>query len=267
MPIGREDYEERKDRRISSFEGKAAKAQEEADQYYKKSSDALRGIELGQPILAGHYSEKGHRAALEKSRSAMNKVAESFDKAAYYEEKAEAAAGNSSISGDDPEALCRYMEKLEKLEATQKMMKSVNAYWRKHKTMKGYPGMSDKGAEEIDGQMKTAYSWVQKNGPFESWKLSNNNAEIRRIKEKLETLKELDGMAEEVIKFSGGELRVDVDINRVQFIFDDKPSDEARSLLKSHGFRWAPSQGAWQRQRTLQAVRISKSIVSKLEEI
>ena len=267
MPIGRDDYEERKERRVSSLGEKAVKAQLEADRHFQRSNNAVRGIEPGQPILVGHHSEKGHRAALRKSHAAMDKVVESYDKAAYYQDKAEAAARNKSISGDDPEAASRCIEKLEKLEAEQKLMKSVNAYWRKHKTMKGYPGMSDEEAGRIDGQMKTAYSWVQKNGPFESWKLSNNNAEIRRIKEKLETLKELDGMAEEVIKFSSGELRIDVDINRVQFIFEDIPSPEVRSLLKSHGFRWAPSQGAWQRQRTLQAVRIAKNIVSKLEKI
>ncbi len=37
---------------------------------------------------------------------------------------------------------------------------------------------------------------------------------------------------------------------RVQFIFDGKPDEETRELLKANGFRWAPSQGAWQRQLT-----------------
>lgn len=37
---------------------------------------------------------------------------------------------------------------------------------------------------------------------------------------------------------------------RVQFIFDSKPDAETRDLLKANGFRWAPSQGAWQRQLT-----------------
>lgn len=37
------------------------------------------------------------------------------------------------------------------------------------------------------------------------------------------------------------------EIMRLQLIFDGKPSDETRNKLKSNGFRWAPSQGAWQR--------------------
>jgi hypothetical protein len=34
---------------------------------------------------------------------------------------------------------------------------------------------------------------------------------------------------------------------RLQLIFESKPSAETRSILKSNGFRWAPSNSAWQR--------------------
>jgi hypothetical protein len=34
---------------------------------------------------------------------------------------------------------------------------------------------------------------------------------------------------------------------RLQLIFTDKPEPETRSILKSNGFRWAPSNTAWQR--------------------
>lgn len=30
-------------------------------------------------------------------------------------------------------------------------------------------------------------------------------------------------------------------------IFDGKPEADVRAVLKKHGFKWAPSQGAWQR--------------------
>lgn len=36
--------------------------------------------------------------------------------------------------------------------------------------------------------------------------------------------------------------------NRLQIFFEEKPDGETRSALKSNGFRWAPSAGAWQRQ-------------------
>ena len=62
-------------------------------------------------------------------------------------------------------------------------------------------------------------------------------------------------------------LKKNEDINRVQFVFEDKTSEEIGSLLKSHGFNRAPSQDTLQRQITLKAIRISKDFVSKLEGI
>mgnify|MGYP000567974511 CR=1 FL=1 len=42
--------------------------------------------------------------------------------------------------------------------------------------------------------------------------------------------------------------------NRLQLFFEEKPSEEQRRELKSNGFKWAPSQGAWQRQLTKNAI-------------
>ena len=42
--------------------------------------------------------------------------------------------------------------------------------------------------------------------------------------------------------------------NHLQLFFDEKPMEEQRQALKSSGFRWAPSQGAWQRQLTRNAI-------------
>ena len=39
--------------------------------------------------------------------------------------------------------------------------------------------------------------------------------------------------------------------NRLQVFFDGKPDADTRAELKSNGFRWAPSVGAWQRQLTV----------------
>ena len=41
--------------------------------------------------------------------------------------------------------------------------------------------------------------------------------------------------------------RENVEAMRVQLVFDGKPDDETRTLLKRIGLKWAPSQGAWQR--------------------
>jgi frataxin-like iron-binding protein CyaY len=93
--------------------------------------------------------------------------------------------------------------------------------------------------------------------------LSNNNANIRRVKARLEELTRLNGMVAENIKFPGGELRINLDINRIQFVFNDIPQQEVRKLLKSNGFKWSPTEKAWQRQRTENAVYASKRLLKE----
>jgi prefoldin subunit 5 len=209
-------------------------------------------IPFGQPILVGHHSEGRHRALLKKIDAAHRRASEAIEKSEYYEIRAETAENNHSINGDDPEALTRYQDKLSKLEKTQEYMKAVNKAWKQGKAALMDLGLSEAKSEELANDLKK---------PCPTWQLSNNSAEIRRVKEKLETLKKLDRMETENIKFIGGEMLVNVEINRIQFIFEDIPSPEIRATLKSHGFKWARSQGAWQRQRTFNAINTAKRLI------
>ena len=254
MSIGRQDFEERKEKKISTLKERARKANEIANQEFNSAREMGSVIPFGQPILVGHHSEGRHRALLKRIDTKHRKASEAYDKAAYYENKAETAETNISISGDDPEALARYQEKLEKLVEKQEFMKAVNKAWKQGKAALIALGISEVESEKVANENKK---------PFPSWSLSNNNAEIRRVKEKIETLKKLDNMTAENIKFKGGEMLVNVDINRVQLFFDGIPSPEIRALLKSHGFKWARSQRAWQRQRTINAIRTTKRLIEE----
>ena len=79
--------------------------------------------------------------------------------------------------------------------------------------------------------------------------LSNNNQNIRRLQERVNFLKQQKTQEHKETEKPGG-LKVieNVEINRIQIIFPDKPSYEVRQILKQNGFRWSPSNLAWQRQ-------------------
>lgn len=51
--------------------------------------------------------------------------------------------------------------------------------------------------------------------------------------------------------------------NRIQILFDDKPDAGVRSQLKHAGFRWAPSQGAWQRMLNQNGIYAAKTVTEK----
>jgi len=249
MSVGRKDYQERKEEKISSYSERARKANQTASQEFNRASEMGKIIPFGQPILVGHHSEAGHRRLLKQIDVKYKKASEADEKAAYYQNKADNAACNSSISCDDAEAVNRYKSKLEKLEAAQERMKAVNKAWKQGKDALNSLGLSDEEIEKIKSKMPS-----YEKSPYPTWALSNNNAEIRRVKQKLDELNKLDKMEEEKIIFKGGVLYINLEINRIQFIFDSIPSEEIRKLLKSHGFKWAPSEKAWQRQRTINAV-------------
>lgn len=56
-------------------------------------------------------------------------------------------------------------------------------------------------------------------------------------------------------------------INRYQIIFGGKPAPEIIKNLKENGFKWAPSQQAWQRQITINGKLAIKRFAEFMETI
>lgn len=246
------DYEKRKQERIDRYREKAGAARQESRQLSHESVSMLEHIPPGQPILVGHHSERGHRRLLERSDRKMEQAVAASEKADYYEAKARAAETNTAISSDDPEALAKLTEKLEGLQLSQTRMKQINAYYRKHGTCQGFHGLSDEEAERLDEGVRTGYSW--ETTPYPSYSLSLNNKEIHRIQERIKKLTEAQELGYQGWEFDGGTVVANSEKNRLQIFFDEIPSEEVRQELKGRGFRWARSEGAWQRQLTDNAI-------------
>ena len=155
------------------------------------------------------------------------------------------------ISADDPQAVQKLEKKLESLEKSQETMKAVNAYYRKHKTLDGCPHLSPEQLGKLKADM--ASSWHLGNKPFATWALSNNSAEIRRVKDRIKSLSQQKEIGFVGWKFEGGKVEANTEANRLQIFFEDKPDEVTREALKNNGFRWSPKAGAWQRQLTSNA--------------
>lgn len=63
------------------------------------------------------------------------------------------------------------------------------------------------------------------------------------------------------------DVNINKDENRLQLIFPEKPEENVRAVLKSHGFRWSNRFGAWQRQLTENAVSAVWTVVNKLDDM
>ncbi|MDE7221166.1 MAG: DUF4316 domain-containing protein, partial [Oscillospiraceae bacterium] len=154
------------------------------------------------------------------------------------------STGMGGISADDPNAIEKLQAKLEKLEATQEMMKAVNAYYRKHKTLEGCPHLSQKSIEAFQSGMAEGGG----GSPFLPWQLSNNNANIRQVRSRIEQLTRQRETAFVGWEFDGGTVEINREANRLQVFFEGKPDEATRNILKENSFRWSPKAGAWQRQ-------------------
>ena len=156
------------------------------------------------------------------------------------------STGMGGISADDPQAIQKLEAKLEKLQTAQETMKAVNAYYRKHKTLDGCPALSAERIEAMKAEMSS--QWHIQDKPYPSWALSNNNAEIRRIKGRIAELTKKQETAYAGWEFDGGTVEMNREDNRLQIFFEEKPDEKTRETLKENGFRWSPKAGAWQRQ-------------------
>lgn len=226
--VGREDYEERKQARIDRLNGAAGKAAAASNDAYTRSHDLVKDIPFGQPNIVGRPALPNMR---KKSAAAMDRALELDKKADYYAEKARAAEQNKAIFSDDPEALNKLREKLAELEAERERVKAKNREARKN------------GTEQS--------AW---------WVLPYLGKDIKRIKDRIAQLEQVDAMEDETIEFDGGEIESDSYTNRVMITFDEKPEKDTIDKLKRNGFRWAPSVGAWQRLRTPYALELACNI-------
>ena len=165
------------------------------------------------------------------------------------------STGMGGISADDPQAVQKLEAKLERLQASQDTMKAVNAYYRKHKTLDGCPNLSAESIEKMKAEMSS--QWHIEDKPYPSWALSNNNAEIRRVKGRIAELTKKQETAYAGWEFDGGTVEANKEDNRLQIFFEEKPDEKTRETLKENGFRWSPKAGAWQRQLNDNAIYVA----------
>ena len=136
-------------------------------------------------------------------------------------------------------------------------MKQINAYYRKNGTCRGFHGLSDEDADTLISDIQY-HPWDR--SPYPAFTLTNNSAEIRRLKGRIQKLTEAKELGYQGWEFDGGRVVANSENNRLQIFFDEKPDEEVRQALKGQGFRWARSEGAWQRQLNNNAIYAARRI-------
>ncbi len=240
----RPNYEEEQEDRRDRLEARAAKLDAEATRRFEHSRNVRYQLN-GQPILIGHHSEKGHRGLLRRLDKNDDLAMEAYQ-GSQDAARSAAAVGKGGISSDDPRAGEKLEARLAELQTKRENMKAANRHWRKHKTMKGFPGLSDEAAARLDAEIPTRYSWERQ--PIPKYRIANLGANIRRIQKRIENLQLETGEAShEAYEVSGVRVEEREELNRVAVIFPAKPPQSVTQLCRRYGFRWSPKEVAWLR--------------------
>lgn len=219
-------YEEKRAARIERMRSRASrKAAFAAENDLSLYGEARSGIPLGQPILVGHHSERRHRRHLERIEAKVRKGFAAGEEAERLLERAEAAENRRAIDSDNPQAQELLAAKIKRLEEHQESMKAEN-----------------------------------KRAPhtFPRWQLSNNGAEIRRLKKRLavqEIIADASGFGQITItKDADKHLDITAEIcnGQIQVEFPWKPNEATRLVLKRSplALKWSSYSGRWVRKHT-----------------
>lgn len=269
---GRVDYEERRANRVARLGAASEKARAAARSKIAAARKIGSGIPFGQPILVGHHSEGRHRRDAQKIHDNMRKGFELSEQAEALSRRAAAAELNTAISSDDPQAIEKLRAKITAIESQTEGMKQANAVIRKACKLAKVGNLDEKQA--IQDALVTSLGWCPEkaakavvrdcfgNYGFAAYQLTGNSAEVRRCKKRIAELESAETKlpaAPEVF----GDVRIVEAENRVQMFFPGKPTEVLRDALKSAGFRWAPSVGAWQRMASPQAWACAREIANK----
>lgn len=188
---------------------------------------------------AAKYPHKKH----ERQMQQLDKLFKEYDQITVLEERIKNFAYECKrrpIKAGDVNATDKLRAKVEELTALQNQMKQENAEARRR----------------------------GESAPHAAWELSNNRQNLKRYADRLEALERAKAVpTEQTEEISGEGFRIvrNTDIMRLQFLFDSKPDERIRTLLKSNGFKWVPSQMAWQRQLTANAESAARTVVNAIQ--
>lgn len=174
--------------------------------------------------------------------------------------------GCETIKSSDDDAIERLEEKLEALKEKQEEMKAVNKALRMKDIEKGNEELLLIGYSEEQIAKFREPDFCGRIG-YPQYALQNNNANIHRVEERLKSIKDTKQKGTSECENQFFRVVENTEVMRLQIFFAEKPEENVRAILKSNGFKWAPSQNAWQRQLTANARYALKRIIKELKEL
>ncbi len=155
----------------------------------------------------------------------------------------------------------RYKQELDGMRKNHELMKAGNIAIKK-----AHKDKTDISQYLIDtfGIKPHMIDWTMKFG----FGLQNNNANMKRIEARIKELEAKEqnrqNEPEKEFSFNGGKVIMNYEADRIQIKHDSRPNQEVITLMKRNGYKWSPTNQAWQRQLTANAIYVTKHLLKSL---
>lgn len=192
-----------------------------------------------------------------------------------FTEKAEAslvklARGYDSdiVKTGDTDAVEKLTERAAAEASEHQMMVDANKRYRSatgthaEKTAAALEGLPEHLIEKANGNYK---AWRYEGAPFLSYDLNNARARANRNSSQAIAAERLAATGQREATADGVRVLDNPESERVQIFYDGIPDPSVRDSLKKRGFRWSPSNKAWQRPRTERAWQDAKELTGAVE--
>ena len=172
------------------------------------------------------------------------------------------------IMSGDADAAERLEDKITKAEKLQARMKAANFAIKRHAKEGADAQVSALialGLPESIARALLVPDFAGRIG-FPGYELTNNAANIRRMKGRLTVVEQNHATPETIAEGAHARFEDAPAENRVRLFFPGKPELAVRDKLKSRGFRWTPSAGCWGAYRNYESIRLAKEIAGVAED-
>lgn len=146
----------------------------------------------------------------------------------------------------------RLQEKVDTLKHLQEIMKAANKICRA-KNLTNEEKMDELIAigvsvDNADTLLHPSQSWMGIG--FAKYQLSNNLARIKETELRIKRLTVIAESEDKELQIGDVKVKICNSDERIRLCYDGKPDYETIQRLKQNGFKWSPSNAAWQRQIT-----------------
>ena len=213
------------------------------------------------PVRRNEKANNSERNAADACLDYYNKIIDYKKTENFY---AENPLAKPVMIGDD-DAVERLKEKLNIAKQNQEKMKAVNAIVRKlpidREKLLELLGTDD----AVNNILKSNHVHGQ---GFATYCLNNNRAEIKRLEGRVQEIENRKATTPKDLIINGVRLLENTEMMRLQLFFEGKPERAIIDLLKKNAFKWSPTNSAWQRQLTNNAIwAVNNNIIPVLKTV